>query len=121
MQSSQHSRKEGEEPSDSLYNDTVTHSATTLTGSSSSIGSAETLFVQLDDFLSALESYIPASLRGLSLHRSGSVSFKNVGGLEEAKRTLQETLLWPSKVTILYKTVVSPCVHVFFFISLVQS
>ena len=50
------------------------------------------------DFLSALDSYVPASLKGLSLHKSGSISFNSVGGLAEAKTTLQETLLWPSKV-----------------------
>ena len=56
--------------------------------------------VELKDFLNALDSYVPASLRGLALHKSGSINFKSVGGLAEAKTTLQETLLWPSKVCL---------------------
>ena len=43
---------------------------------------------------------MPLSLQGLSLHSSGSVDFADVGGLTQAKQTLTETLLWPSKVSI---------------------
>ena len=56
------------------------------------------LFVELKDFMIALDSYVPASLKGLSLHKSGNINFNSVGGLMDAKTTLQETLLWPSKV-----------------------
>ena len=52
----------------------------------------------LEDFLTSLESYQPAALKGMSLHSKGKITFDNVGGLEEAKKTLKETLLWPSKV-----------------------
>ena len=53
---------------------------------------------RLEDFHSALQGFVPLSLQGLSLHSSGSVDFSSVGGLKEAKQTLKETLLWPSKV-----------------------
>lgn len=53
---------------------------------------------RLEDFHTALQGFVPLSLQGLSLHSSGSVDFSSVGGLKEAKQTLKETLLWPSKV-----------------------
>lgn len=53
---------------------------------------------RLEDFRSALQGFVPLSLQGLSLHSSGSIDFSSVGGLKEAKQTLKETLLWPSKV-----------------------
>lgn len=53
---------------------------------------------RLEDFRTALQGFVPLSLQGLSLHSSGSVDFSSVGGLKEAKQTLKETLLWPSKV-----------------------
>ncbi len=64
--------------------------------------SPRVLAVELKDFTSALDSYIPASLKGLSLHKNGIINFSSVGGLMEAKTTLQETLLWPSKVNNYY-------------------
>ena len=53
---------------------------------------------RLEDFHKALKGFVPLSLQGLSLHSSGSVDFSDVGGLTQAKQTLEETLLWPSKV-----------------------
>ena len=50
------------------------------------------------DFLEALEGFVPVSLRGLPLHSAGSVDFSHIGGLENVKETLTETLSWPSKV-----------------------
>ena len=52
----------------------------------------------LEDFRCALEGFVPLSLRGLPLHTAGTINFSCIGGLEEAKQTLTETLLWPSKV-----------------------
>ena len=52
----------------------------------------------LADFCAALEGFVPVSLRGLPLHSAGSVDFSHVGGLQEVKEALTETLLWPSKV-----------------------
>ena len=60
-------------------------------------GTSESCLV-LDDFRRAVKGFVPLSLRGLSLHSSGSVGFENVGGLAEVKLTLRETLQWPHKV-----------------------
>ena len=52
------------------------------------------------DFFAALEGFVPVSLRGLPLHSAGSVDFSHIGGLQDVKETLTETLSWPSKVSI---------------------
>lgn len=54
--------------------------------------------LHVEDFWMALKTYLPSALKGLSLHSGGKTNFKRVGGLDEIKKTLQETLLWPSKV-----------------------
>lgn len=51
-----------------------------------------------DHLQQAIEGFVPASLRGLSLQTVSEVDFSSVGGLESAKTTLRETLQWPSKV-----------------------
>ena len=51
------------------------------------------------DFHVALKGFVPLSLRGLSLHSAGTVDFSHVGGMEETKKVLRETIEWPSKVT----------------------
>ena len=78
-------------------------SATVVAGKLIRGTSARGSDLTLDDFITALESYLPAALKGLSLHSRGRINFKSVGGLTEAKKTLTETMLWPSKVM---------CVHV---------
>ena len=55
----------------------------------------------VEDFVAALKGFIPVSLRGLQLHKSGLIDFSGVGGLETVKKSLKETLLWPSKVCLL--------------------
>ena len=50
------------------------------------------------DFRVALRDFVPLTLRGLSLHSAGMVDFSHVGGMEETKKVLRETILWPSKV-----------------------
>ena len=62
------------------------------------VGSLSSMVLTVQDFVTALEGFVPVTLRGLPLHTSGSVSFSHVGGLEDIKQTLRETLLWPSKV-----------------------
>ena len=57
------------------------------------------------DFLAALEGFVPVSLRGLPLHSAGSVDFSHIGGLDNVKGALRETLSWPSKV--LFKLLLS--------------
>ena len=56
----------------------------------------------VNDFLRALRGFVPVALRGLPLHRSGTIDFSGVGGLKTVKECLKETLLWPSKVVCLY-------------------
>ncbi|CAN6669808.1 peroxisomal ATPase Pex1p [Trichomonascus vanleenenianus] len=48
------------------------------------------------DFTTAMEGFVPASLRGVKLQKS-SVSWDDVGGLKETKSVLLETLEWPTK------------------------
>ena len=57
------------------------------------------MVLTVQDFVTALDGFVPVSLRGLPLHTAGTSDFSHVGGLEKTKRALQETLLWPSKVT----------------------
>ena len=58
----------------------------------------------LDDFKKAIKGFVPLSLRGLSLHSSGSsVTFEHVGGLVEVKQMLKETLQWPHKYPHIFK------------------
>ena len=77
-------------------------SIATLVAGSNSLSLATSFSVEVKDFMVAMETYVPASLKGLSLHSGGLINFKHVGGLAAAKQTLQETLLWPSKVNKLY-------------------
>ena len=63
------------------------------------IESLSQMVLTVQDFVTALDGYVPVSLRGLPLHSAGAVNFSHVGGLERAKQILTETLLWPSKVS----------------------
>lgn len=47
----------------------------------------------------ALAEFVPLSLRGIDLHKSTNVAWKDVGGLDKAKKMLEEILIWPSKVS----------------------
>ncbi|CAO1630448.1 unnamed protein product [Parajaminaea phylloscopi] len=49
------------------------------------------------DFKAAQENFTPLSLRSLSLSSSGSVSWSSIGGLQETRRVLRETLEFPSR------------------------
>ena len=53
----------------------------------------------VSDFHAALDGFVPLTLRGLALHSAGSLDFSHVGGMHGTKEILQETILWPSKVT----------------------
>ena len=87
---------------DSLQTSQKKDSIATLVAGSNSLSLATSFSVEVKDFMVAMETYVPASLKGLSLHSGGLINFKHVGGLAAAKQTLQETLLWPSKVNTLY-------------------
>ena len=62
------------------------------------VGSLSQMVLTVHDFVTALDGFVPVSLRGLPLHTGGTVNFSHVGGLEKTKQALRETLLWPSKV-----------------------
>ena len=54
------------------------------------------------DFISALNSFTPASLRNVPLSRS-TTTFSSVGGLHGTRATLLETLLYPTKYAPIFK------------------
>ncbi|EDV21232.1 uncharacterized protein TRIADDRAFT_30509, partial [Trichoplax adhaerens] len=54
------------------------------------------------DIEKALEGYTPAALRGASLHSPGDLSWQDIGGLNDIKAVLVETLLWPSRYPKLF-------------------
>ncbi|CAG8433869.1 7006_t:CDS:10 [Diversispora eburnea] len=49
-----------------------------------------------EDFIKAQKDFIPFSLRGVKLHTS-DVNWSDIGGLEETRKILMETLEWPIK------------------------
>ncbi|KAI8803942.1 P-loop containing nucleoside triphosphate hydrolase protein [Cladochytrium replicatum] len=57
--------------------------------------------VRTEDLEKARAGYVPASLRGVKLS-SSEVSWAQIGGLREAKRTLLETLEWPTKYAAIF-------------------
>lgn len=54
-----------------------------------------------EEFKAAIEGFTPASIRNVSLHTAGELGWDDVGGLEDIRSILVETLQWPSKVCIL--------------------
>ena len=50
----------------------------------------------MEDFSAALQNFIPSSLRSVALTRS-TTTFSSVGGLHSVRKTLLETLLYPTK------------------------
>ncbi|KAI8141634.1 P-loop containing nucleoside triphosphate hydrolase protein [Fennellomyces sp. T-0311] len=57
-----------------------------------------------EDFKKAREDFVPSSLRGVKLQSSG-VQWSDIGGLNETRKALLETLEWPTK----YQAVFSQC------------
>ncbi|KAH8103921.1 AAA-domain-containing protein [Cristinia sonorae] len=49
-----------------------------------------------DDFVKAQADFVPLSLRDVKLHKSDT-TWSDIGGLQETKRILRETLEWPTK------------------------
>ncbi|GAB5366003.1 hypothetical protein AAMO2058_001107200, partial [Amorphochlora amoebiformis] len=56
------------------------------------------------DFEEALNGFVPASLQGLALEK-GTTSWEDIGGLENVKDTLKETLQLPTLYAPLFKRV----------------
>jgi peroxin-1 len=61
------------------------------------------LEVNQEDFRLAQEGFIPVALRGIKLQTSG-VAWGDIGGLKETKAVLRETLEWPIKYSVIFKT-----------------
>lgn len=54
----------------------------------------------IDDAISAV---VPLSLKGIDFYKNSSVTWKNVGGLEAAKQHLMEVLIWPARVSMIFR------------------
>ncbi|PWA15107.1 hypothetical protein CCH79_00008874 [Gambusia affinis] len=54
------------------------------------------------DFAHALSGFTPPSLWGVDLHTPGGVGLERVGGLQEVREQLMETILLPAKYPILF-------------------
>lgn len=52
--------------------------------------------LQTVDYTNAIKNFTPASLRGIKLQKS-TVEWKDIGGLNETRQTLLETLEWPTR------------------------
>ncbi|KAK7483173.1 hypothetical protein BaRGS_00025577, partial [Batillaria attramentaria] len=55
-----------------------------------------------NDFEAALDGFKPLAIRNVPLHTSGDLGWSDVGGLEDVKAALVETLQWPSKYPQLF-------------------
>ncbi len=60
------------------------------------------LEVRMDDFLEALKDVEPSAIREV-FTEVPDVRWEDVGGLEEAKRVLMETIVWPLKYSEIFK------------------
>lgn len=63
-------------------------------------GKDELLLIQ-QDFTKAREGFVPSSLRGVKLQSSG-VNWSDIGGLNETRKALLETLEWPTKYAAVF-------------------
>src|SRR5689334_8907708 len=59
------------------------------------------LIITMSDFESAIKDVMPSAMREVYLE-SPDVSWKDIGGLEEVKRELQEAVEWPMRYPDLY-------------------
>ncbi|KAF9549645.1 Peroxisome biosynthesis protein pex1 [Mortierella hygrophila] len=70
----------------------------------SSTSSEDEFSLTQADFLKAQEGFVPSSLRGVKL-QSSATSWLDIGGLNETRKILLETLEWPTK----YAAIFSQC------------
>ncbi|GAA5945061.1 hypothetical protein JCM3775_004275 [Rhodotorula graminis] len=80
----------------SLSSPSSSSTSTTTTTSPSSASDAPPLVLTADDFTSAQQGFVPLSLRDVKLQKS-DVAWADIGGLHDARKTLRETLEWPTK------------------------
>jgi peroxin-1 len=64
-------------------------------------GPGETVRLTAEDFAAALKGFTPASLRGVTL-QSSTTTFAAIGGLTETRKTLLETLQYPTTYAPLF-------------------
>ncbi|GAA5997379.1 AAA family ATPase peroxin 1 [Rhodotorula paludigena] len=64
--------------------------------SSAAAPSSDGLVLTADDFHAAQQGFVPLSLRDVKLQKS-DVAWADIGGLHDARKTLRETLEWPTK------------------------
>ncbi|GJN92246.1 hypothetical protein Rhopal_005276-T1 [Rhodotorula paludigena] len=67
-----------------------------LPSSSSAAATSDGLVLTADDFHAAQQGFVPLSLRDVKLQKS-DVAWADIGGLHDARKTLRETLEWPTK------------------------
>ena len=60
------------------------------------------LVITMGDFEGAIKDVMPSAMREVYLE-SPDVSWKDIGGLEEVKRELQEAVEWPMRYPDMYK------------------
>ncbi|GAA5917117.1 hypothetical protein JCM5296_001201 [Sporobolomyces johnsonii] len=65
--------------------------------------SSAPLTLTADDFLAAQTGFVPLSLRDVKLQKS-EVQWADIGGLHETRKTLRETLEWPTKYGAIFAT-----------------
>ncbi|KAJ3021766.1 Peroxisome biosynthesis protein pex1 [Thoreauomyces humboldtii] len=58
--------------------------------------------VEGEDYVKAQEGFVPANLKNVKLEKGGGVAWSDVGGLRQTKRTLLETLEWPTKYAAIF-------------------
>jgi transitional endoplasmic reticulum ATPase len=67
----------------------------------------ERLTVHREDFIEALKNLTPAAMRDVSTE-TRQVRWSDIGGLEEAKKILQEAIEWPLKYAALFRYAHTP-------------
>lgn len=55
-----------------------------------------------EDVETAYKSAVTLALRDVRLHSPGDKNFKDVGGLEDVKKILVESMRWPAQVSRLF-------------------
>ena len=62
----------------------------------------EKLVIIMNDFENAIKDVMPSAMREVYLE-TPDIHWKDIGGLEEVKRELQEAVEWPLRYSELYK------------------
>lgn len=64
-------------------------------------GHSTSILLTSDDFTKAFEGFTPISLKGVKLQKS-DVRWADIGGLNETRKILLETLEWPTKYAAIF-------------------